>query len=188
MDANYPGTRELVLGALTPEIRNLFETAPRTAWIPLEQDAIFVDAIVGRLGAGLSSEIWTNYTSRFVESPLQRALFDGASRLFGVSVGTFIRITPRVWTTSYRGAGEVDVTEAGDTWRRLHITDMHPAMCSRPGYMILLKAMFRGMYRLANDPSEDFEMRLDAAGRQLHAEFRWGDADNQDVAQQGRSA
>lgn len=173
MDEGYPGTRELVLGALSPQLRPVFETAPRTVWIPLEQDAQFVDAIVERLGPGLASELWTGYTARFAQTPLMRALFDGATRLFGLSVGSYVRILPRIWTTAYRGAGQLDASEAGDDWRRLHITDMHPAMCERPGYLILLRAMFEGMYTLANASEPDFDLRFDAQGRELHVEFRW---------------
>jgi hypothetical protein len=173
MDDGYPGTRELVLGALSPELRTVFETAPRTSWIPLEQDAAFVDAIVDRLGLGLSRELWTRYTARFAQSPMQRALFDGATRLFGLSVGSLVKILPRIWTTSYRGAGQLDAHEAGDNWRLLHITDMHPAMCERAGYLILLRAMFEGMYELANTGDPDFDLRFDEQSRELHVEFRW---------------
>jgi hypothetical protein len=108
-----------------------------------------------------------------VQTPLQRSLFDGAIRVFGLSVGTFVRMIPKIWATSYRNAGDLDVSECGDGWRNLHITNMHPAMCSRDGYYILLDAMFRGMYRLAGDESEDFEMTYDRGARELHANFMW---------------
>jgi hypothetical protein len=51
---------------------------------------------------------------------------------------------------------------------------MHPAMTERPGYAILLRGLFRGMYRLAKDESEDFDMHLDARQATLEADFRWG--------------
>lgn len=173
MDGLHPGSRELVLSRLQPDVRHLFETGARTTWIPLEQDAVFVDAIVAGLGGDLSGELWTAYTARFVQTPLQRTFFDGAIRLFGMSVGTFVRIIPRIWTTCYRGAGELDATEVGPDWRKLQINDMHPAMCEREGYLILLRSMFRGMYQLANCDSEDFDMTFDPSARVLAVEFRW---------------
>lgn len=103
----------------------------------------------------------------------QRSLFDGAARIFGLTVGAFVRIIPRVWTTSYRGVGIVTVGDTQDGSRDLDISDMHPEMCSRPGYVILLRGLFRGMYRLAGDASEDFELHFNAESRSLKATFRW---------------
>lgn len=173
MDDHQPGSAEGVLGLLDPRLRELLETASRTLWIPLADDARFVDATIDFFGHYRAEELWLAYTSRFVQTPLQRALFDGAIRVFGLSVGTFVRIIPRVWSTSFRGAGRIDVDEHGDAWRRLHLLNMHPAMCVRPGYVILLRGLFRGMYRLAKCDDEDFDMVFDAEGRELHAEFRW---------------
>lgn len=174
MESEYPGSREATLSRLRPDLREAMETASRTSWIPLEEDAQFVDAVVDYFGPEPAEDMWLDYSSRFVKTPLQRALFDGAIRIFRLSVGTFVRIIPRVWSTSYRGAGTVDVSEKGDNWQRLRIADMHPAMTARDGYAILLRGMFRGMYRLAKDDNEDFDMSFDPTQGVLQAEFRWG--------------
>jgi hypothetical protein len=168
-----PGFTEKILARVQPDVRELMETASRATWIPLELDANFVDAIIAQYGPAEAEEMWFEYSSRFVKTPLQRALFDGAIRLFGLSVGTFVRIIPRVWGTSYKGAGKIDVSEKGEGWQRLHLVGMHPEMCQRPGYVILLRGLFRGMYRLAKCGKEDFSMELDPDARELHAEFHW---------------
>jgi hypothetical protein len=173
IEAEHPGAREAILSLVRPELREALETASRTTWIPLEEDANFVDAVIAHFGSRAAEELWLDYAARFVKTPLQRALFDGAIRIFGLSVGTFVRIIPRVWSTSYRGAGEVDVSDKGEGWQRLEIRDMHPAMTDRNGYAILLRGLFRGMYRMAKNDEEDFDMQLDPAARVLSAEFRW---------------
>lgn len=173
IEAEHPGSREAILSLVRTELREALETASRTTWIPLEEDANFVDAVIAHFGTEAAEQLWLDYAARFVKTPLQRALFDGAIRIFGLSVGTFVRIIPRVWSTSYRGAGEVDVSEKGEGWQRLRIYDMHPAMTERSGYAILLRGLFRGMYRLAKHEDEDFDMSFDPEAGVLTAEFRW---------------
>ena len=173
VEARNPGSSGKILELLRPEVRELMQSAPRGLWIPLKQDAHFVDSIIAHYGQAGAEEMWLDYSARFVETPLQRALFDGAIRLFGLSVGTFVRIIPRVWSTSFRGAGEIDVSEKGQGWRRLHLVGMHPQMCERSGYVILLRGLFRGMYRMAKVEVEDFQMSFDPRARELHAEFHW---------------
>ena len=176
MEPRDPGSVEAVLSTLAPAVREVVESSPRTRWIPLEHDARFVDAIIGHYGVDGSVELFRDYTARFTESPLQRAIFEGARRIFGLSVGTFVRIMPRVWATSYKGAGQVDASEKGDHWQRVEIRDMHPAMCTGRGYAIMLRGLFHGMYRLADEDRVDFDLDFDRKARVLRAEFRWARA------------
>lgn len=173
LEERNEGTRAKILSRLSEPLRETIETAPRTSWIPIEDDARFVDALIEYFGPAGAESMWCEYSARFVSTPLQRALFDGAARIFGLTVGGLVRIIPRVWSTAYRDAGTVELQDADENSKLLVIRDMHPEMCSRTGYLILLRGLFRGMYKLAGDESQNFRVNFMRSERLLEAEFRW---------------
>jgi hypothetical protein len=162
-----------ILELMSDEDRTAIFDAPRTAWIPIELDARFVDAVVKHYGTSQAEALWAEYSARFTRTPLQRAFFEGAVRLFGLSVETFVKLIPRVWSTSFRDVGEPTVTEHGEGWRRLRLAGLHPTMLSQPGYAILLRGLFRGIYELAGHDDANFELHEGEDEGELVATFFW---------------
>ena len=172
MEEFEPGSVERCRKHCSPELLELLDHASKTTWIPLETDAEFVDAVVATYGEDRAEELWFEYSTRFVQTPLMRALFDGAVRLFGLSVGSLLKIVPRIWGTSYREAGEVEFERTSKYTGTLVMRDLPDAMNDRRGYYILLRGMFRGLYRLTRT-REDFDFRHVVRAAEFRATFRW---------------
>jgi hypothetical protein len=165
---------ERVLARLPEGPADLVANAGRTTWIPIEDDACYVDAVVTELGPD-AEELWHAYTSRFMTRPIVRALIEGATRLFGLSPGTFVRIIPRIWASSFKHAGQVELDRSNPEQYVVTFSDLHPAICAQEGYFVMLHGLFRGIYTIAGS-TPDFELDLDRHARRLEVQFRWADA------------
>ncbi len=107
--------RDRVARRMDPAVLDQIENAVKTAWIPIEDDAKFVDAILDIYGVADSMELWRTYTRRFTETGLMKAFIDGTVRIFGLSLASLARVVPRAWQQSYRGCGEGGVPGPGDS-------------------------------------------------------------------------
>lgn len=148
MNSYRAGLREEVLAELSPELRKTLETAPRTAWITIEEDSAFLDGVLAVLGRREAKQMWRAYAARFVETPLVRSLFEGTRRLLGLDVGGMARQVPRIWGQSFRGVGDMEAIPQDDASLVIMLTELHPLMLRNPAYLILFEGMFAGLFDL----------------------------------------
>ena len=172
LDEFQPGSREGVRARLSPEVLGLLEHSARTAWIPIAADGQFVDAIVAELGEKRAEDCWRTYTARFVQSGLLKAVFEGAVRLFGLTVGSMAKFAPKGWIQSYRGVGEMKVKMEGTNRAIVTVEGLHDEFLCRDGYFIMLRGIFRGIHDLA-DAEDRMEFSVDREGRCVTAVFVW---------------
>ncbi len=143
----------------------------RTEWIDVEIDAQYVDAILRHLGPeGTKTMARRFLVQSLVKSPMMHGLFNGVRRVFGISVGAFLRVLPSGLQQSYRDAFEMQL-ERGDREARLIFDDIAPEVL-RAAYPVLWEGIFLGVYNLASaEPRLDY--RISRASRRVEAQFRW---------------
>ena len=172
LDEYREGGTRAVAERLDPRTLEQLEHAAKTAWLPIELDARFVDAVVDEF-ADDPSDVWRKYTSRFVSGGLMKAVFDGTVRIFGLSLHSIVKAAPRAWQQSYRGCGTMAVhRQEGVDAVVLEVNDLHPMMLQRDGYLMLLRGMFLGLHDLAS-VEDQMDFAVDRESNQLTAVFRW---------------
>ena len=173
MGERDPERRDRVAKRLHPEVLEQIETGVKTAWIPIEQDAQFVDAILDVYGIEDGMELWRAYTRRFVETGLMKAFIDGTVRIFGLSLASLSRVVPRAWQQSYRGCGEGKVTvQEGRKAAIVEFTGMHPEQMKREGYFILLRGLILGLHDIVG-AKDQLDVAIDRGERSYTLILRW---------------
>ena len=74
-------------------------------WLPAENQARIFDAIWSVLGRADAIAFWRDAMSANLDQPLLRPLVQGGLRLFGATVYSVIRMSPRAWSLVARGCG-----------------------------------------------------------------------------------
>lgn len=167
-----PGTREHLRGALPPEVWEALEATARTDWIPVALDGPYVTEVVRWLGPEASLEASRAYTSQsLVRSAAMQAIVDGAVRLFGLSVGSLLRIFPVGFQQNYRDFADIRV-QRGEAEATVTLADLDPAVARTPAYAVLFHGAFIGLYDVVRtEPRLEFLPDLDQ--RRIVTRFRW---------------
>jgi hypothetical protein len=167
-----PGTREHLRRALPPEVWEALEATARTDWIPVGLDGPYVTEVVRWLGPEASLAASRAYTSQsLVRSAAMRAIVDGAVRLFGLSVGSLLRIFPVGFQQNYRDFADVQV-QRGEGEATVTFSDLAPAVARHPAYAVLFHGAFVGIYDVVQaEPRLAFRAELDEL--RIVAHFRW---------------
>lgn len=153
-----PGLQARVRERLPHATLETLDGTIRTAWIKLDLDRHFVDAIITELGEEGAAELWRSFTRRFLANPFVRPFFEATKRLLGLSILSVARQSPRMWDASFRNAGEMTAIEQDDDSVVLLLTDLHPWLMDHEGYMIAIPSMYRGLYDiLGREPNMQWE-------------------------------
>ncbi len=168
-----PGTTAHMRAALPVGVVEAIEKSARTDWIPVELDGIFATEIMRWLGEDRSREAWRRYASeRFIKSPAIRALAEGAVRVFGLSVRSFVRMIPIAFAQGFRECGEVDI-HWGDRDATVTLRDIAPEMARHRAYAVQLEGVFTGIYDLVGVAPQLKVREAFSSDRTLTAFFRW---------------
>jgi hypothetical protein len=156
---------------LPAEVLDRIEKDVRTGWIPVELDAQYVDAVLRYLGPEETKALFRAFlVQSLVRSPMMSGLFHGVRRVFGVSVGAFLRVVPGGFAQSYQEAFTLQL-ERGDREAVLVFDDIAPEVL-RAAYPVIWEGIFLGVYDLARaTPQLDF--RVLRGARRVEARFRW---------------
>lgn len=170
LEVTEPAAAAHLRRALPRAVLDAVELSARTDWNDLGVDRIYVAEIVRFLGHERARQLWRRFASqRFVRTPAIRALTEGAVRLFGLSVGSLVRVVPLAFQQAFRHAGEVSVTLAN---REATVVIEHLAPEVDEAYLVLFHGTFLGIYDLVKAPPQ-LEFRAEPAARQIVARFRW---------------
>ena len=156
--------------ALPRSVLDSVELSARTDWNDLAVDRVYVAGIVSCLGEERARELWRRFTKdRFIAAPAIRALADGAVRIFGLSVGAFVRVIPLAFQQGFREVGTVTVRlDRGEA--TVAIEQLAPEVDQ--SYLVLFHGVFLGIYDIVGaSPQLEFRPELDA--RRIVARFRW---------------
>ncbi len=167
-----PGATAHLRAALPRQVMEAVEGSARTDWNSLELDGPYVTEIVRWLGADRARAAWRQFTcQRFVFTPAMRSLVDGAMRLFGLSVGSFVRIFPLGFKQGFRDFGDLRL-ELGANAATVVIADLAPEVVRYDAYTVLFHGVYLGVYDVARaEPQLEFLPELSA--RRITARFRW---------------
>ena len=172
LETFHPGTQAHLRGALPEAVLNGVVNATRIDWNDVQTiDGPYVTAIVHWLGEERARDAWRVYTSKhFIHTPAIRALAEGASRLFGMSVGSFVRMIPFAFQQGFRGCGEVQVDlGAGEAKVRMNLV---PGFARYEAYAVLFHGLFLGIYDIVPaEPRLDFQPSLERG--HILATFLW---------------
>ncbi len=157
---------------LPAEVFDRMHKGVRTDWIPVELDGQLVDAVLKYLGAeGLKRAARRFLSESLVKSPMMRGMFEGVVRLFGVSVGGFLRVVPPALAQSYQECFTVTI-ERGEREALVTFDDIAPEILRFPAYGVIWEGIFLGIYDLANQ-APDLDFKLSRTQRKLEARLRW---------------
>jgi hypothetical protein len=171
-ERDNPALYRHLLTTLPPVVIAGMRSNVRTDWIPVEQDGQYVDAVLAFLGPdGTKAASRKFLVESLVKSPMMRGMFDGAVRIFGVSVGGFLRLLPHALAQSYRDSFTISL-ERGDKQGLLVFDDIAPELLRFSAYPVIWEGIFLGLYDLAHaKPQLDFA--LDRVERRMRARFHW---------------
>jgi hypothetical protein len=165
-----PGATAHLRATLPHEVMETVEHSARTEWTPIELDAQYVDEIVRWLGQERACDAWRRFmTERFIRAPAIGALAEGAIRLFGLSVHSFVRMIPFAFRQGFREFAEVEVQLHGD---HATVTIRRIAPGVTASYATLFRGLFLGIYDLVGREPQ-LEFQHDAGARRIVAQFRW---------------
>jgi hypothetical protein len=168
----YPALYRHLRETLPAEVLERIEQGVRTDWIPVEIDGLYVDAVLHYLGPeGTKAACRRFVVETLVKSPMMRGLFDGVVRVFGVSVGSLLRVVPSGFGQSYQDAFEIEVTR-GEREVLLVFDDIAPELLRFPAYAVIWEGIFLAVYDLAHVPPQ-LDFKLSRAQRRMEARFRW---------------
>ncbi len=100
-----PSLRDAVLRAVGEDALAEIGSAGILTWLPAEHHARIFDAIWSVLGRDRAIAFWRDAMSTNLEQPLLRPLVQGGMRLFGATVYSIIRMSPRAWSLVARDCG-----------------------------------------------------------------------------------
>jgi len=168
----YPEAHRHVKATVPAAILDRIERGVRTDWIPVELDGQYVDAVLGFLGPGAMRTCSREFVVQsLVRSPMMHGLFDGVRRLFGLSVGSLLRVLPSGLQQSYQDAFTVTV-ERGEKQALVVFDDIAPEVLRFGAYPLLWEGILLGLYDLARvEPRLDF--KLLRGSRRMEARLRW---------------
>jgi hypothetical protein len=168
----YPEVHRQVRDTLPRPILDRIEQGVRTDWIPVELDGQYVDMVLGILGpAGMRTCSREFVVQSLVRSPMMHGLFDGVRRVFGLSVGSLVRVLPRGLQQSYQDAFTVEV-ERSDQQAVVVFEDIAPEVLRFGAYPLLWEGIFLGLYDLARAPPR-LDFKLLRGARRVEARVRW---------------
>jgi hypothetical protein len=145
LDGFQPGLRGRVVELMGAEATAALTDPPRTAWIAIEDDVVFVNTLVELLGEEGTAALVRASVSQHFEGALLANLVSGARRLFGMTPLGLIKMVPRAWSLVYRGFGKVSLKE-GDRQHAVVLVDRaHPLAFTAPGYLATWRGIFAGI-------------------------------------------
>jgi hypothetical protein len=168
-----PGVKTHLRVSLSPEVATALLDALPTDWHDVEDThGPYVTELVRLLGAEAATAAWRRYSiERLDARPAYRALMRGAVRLFGLSLGSFIQLMPKVWAQGFKDCFEVRTRVEG---RAGHVTfELAPAFARFEAYTALLHGVLLAYSDYAHASGSTLEYKPDFPARRIIAVYRW---------------
>lgn len=154
------------------ETLDLFDTLPRTAWIPIERDLEFLAAVRGAFGDDGMRDVLRRSISRHVESPLLSTVVSGAINVFGATPGGLLGVWPRVFGLIFRNFGDIRF-ERGEREARVVHERCVPGVFTNELYPRSWEAFLLGAFDVARTPSGRVRWSASPAARTLTFDLTW---------------
>ncbi|MGC3997820.1 MAG: hypothetical protein QM767_10135 [Anaeromyxobacter sp.] len=170
-----PGTRAHLRSALPPEVvKGLLDCLP-TDWQDVETvHGPYVTELVRWLGPEAAAGAWKRYSMERLESrPAYRALVQGAVRLFGLSLGSFVHLMPRIFLQGFRDCFEEARPIQVDARHAILDLRLAPAVARYPAYATLFHGLLQALPEMAQAKGATLDWHADLPARRLRATFRW---------------
>jgi hypothetical protein len=151
LDEFEPGTREKVLSTFPRDSLEIFESSPRTSWLPIEHDHWVVDGVCEVLGRDRAIQCWRASVADIVDKPLLRSFFSGMVRVFGRDPARVVGLLPKGWELVYRDFAKVRLVNEPGAPLRLAFEQIAPAVRRYPNYLHSWNGVCQGIGSLARD-------------------------------------
>jgi hypothetical protein len=157
----------------TDVYRRLME-AVRTDWHDVERvHGSYVTGVVGVLGKEAATEMWRRYMAeRALHLPLYRGILHTARHVFGLSMGSFIRIFPFGFQQTFRDCAEVAIEiTTGQATVSLALV---PAFARYGAYAAMLQGIFEALIVLARaEGNVRLAFTADFPARRIVGRYSW---------------
>jgi hypothetical protein len=168
-----PGVRAHLRQALAPEIATALLDALPTEWLDVaDVHGAYVTELVRLLGPAEATSAWRRYVVERLEArPAYRALIQGAIRLFGLSLGSFVQLMPKIFAQTFRDCFEIR-TQVEGREAFIHL-ELSPTLARFDGYTQMLHGLLLAVCDYSRDPGATMEFEPDLPGRRITAHYRW---------------
>ena len=101
--------------ARVPQTIEAIEGAARTEWLDAVHDLTLTDAIYAETGRAGIRKLNRRAMASAIEGPLLGALWQGATKVFGLRLSKLVRWGPQTWGQLYRELGRISAGPQGQT-------------------------------------------------------------------------
>lgn len=176
LDTYRAGLRDEVLARVPPDALEAIQGSGRTAWVPVEHDVMFVNAIVEHLRSAEAVALIRASVGQHFSGPLLRTLVKGAQRIFGMTPMGLMKMVPRAWPMVYKGFGRPSFVAADDKHAILAINDAHPLAYTAEGYLASWEGIFAGIVDVGTNHKAQavrVNVEIDADAPRFEIHTRW---------------
>jgi len=159
--------------ALGPDAE-VIEQAPAIAWLPLAVNVRATHAVMAMLPAGEAEAFFRALMLQGFETPFLKPVVTLAIGLFGLDVGSFVKMVPRGWTQIFADAGAPAHVDRGSRWATLDMVDLHPSLADDDGRWATSVAWSMGsLIAMAKTSGSVRVTQLDPPARRFRLAFEW---------------
>lgn len=165
--------RAAVIERLPAGTRATLWDLPPTGWVDVALDVdltLAIDEVAGRdalrawARVGLASSL---------DAPFLRAMVQGATRLFGLDPGSFLRVLPRGMTSIYRDCGTFDFDRTEERCAVVTVRGAPASWTTTDAYLDGFAGALEALLALARKEGEGKLVDLDRLTGAATIELRW---------------
>jgi hypothetical protein len=142
------------------------------SWIDVEHDRHLASAIVEELGEERAVEYFRWLMTQMLDTPLLRASWTAAVRVFGLSPATLVRAVPVAWPAVFRNFGIPKVGVATAQSAKLELVQVPEDVLQVPAYLTAFGGLFAGLIDFC-DARGECDAQLDVDQRRMGFTLRW---------------
>jgi hypothetical protein len=129
MEREPERVRDRFFAVLPPDAREQIEQATRTVWLPAQLHVKLAEVTLEALGESRAHDYYRRAFARSLRGPFFASAMRAATRLFGLSPGSFLRWTSRAYEATLRNCGACHGEVLGEGRGVLLYTGL-PAFCT----------------------------------------------------------
>jgi len=105
------------------------------------------------------------------EGPVLKPMFAGLRRMLGITPLALLRLAPRLWSTIYRGCGDLHL-EQQEGRHAVVLEGMPPVLAASPPYFVGVSGVIDACFVLTRRTGT-VDLELDAAARRVRWHVTW---------------
>lgn len=149
------------------------EEAPRTAWLDVQHDINLAQGVTDVLGLEGDRTRARTALRISMDGALLRPMVDGATRLFGLTPSSILRVAGRAWGAIYRDAGAIRVHHDGERHVRIAYAEIDADILRSEVYLASISGALLATFDLCKVEGTVNVENLDRQAATAEFHFRW---------------